>query len=62
MPGKNARKKPINNENGITELIEKNEMENSALKKVLDFLEVEAKRWLIKQEKLKQSKKDCENT
>jgi hypothetical protein len=62
MPGKNARKKPINNENGITELIEKNEMENSALKKVLDFLEVEAKRGLIKQEKLKQSKKDCENT
>ena len=61
MPGKNARKKSIDNENEITELIEKNEMENSALKKVLDFLEKEAKKQLIKQDKPKRILKEREN-
>ncbi len=61
MAGRNTNNNLNDDEKRISEIITRNELENSALEKLLDFLEKQRRVWTKKHEKLKHENKECQN-
>jgi hypothetical protein len=61
MTSRNTKRDLLDDEKEISEIIKRNELENSALKKLLDFLEKQRRVWTKKHDKSKHEIKECQN-